>query len=146
MEKGAHELEVGRTLRGGPHACGGAHLCRGRTKPRWGGAPLKRALHARKGALSKGGASTRLARQKQGKGRTYPRGAQIPRRTPKPSSSGVGYCIRFFLCISLLLYLLEISIIKFLFCWFSPWGFFQGHVDQKYLCINLVVCIFPYQH
>jgi hypothetical protein len=32
------------------------------------------------------------------------REVHIPRRTPKPSSSGVGYCIRFFLCFSLLLF------------------------------------------
>jgi hypothetical protein len=38
-----------------------------------------------------------------------------PKGTPKPSSSEVGYCIKFLCVISLLLYLLEISIIKFHF-------------------------------
>jgi hypothetical protein len=23
--------------------------------------------------------------------------------------------------------------------WFSPWGFFQGHVDQKHLCTFVMV-------
>jgi hypothetical protein len=66
-----------------------------------------------------------------------PKEGANPKGNPKPSSSVVGYCIRFLCVISLLLYLLEISIIKFLFYRFSPWGFFQGHVDQNYLCINL---------
>jgi hypothetical protein len=55
----------------------------------------------------------------------------------KPRLKGASFCIRFLCIISLLLYFLEIFIIKFLFYWFSPWGIFQGHVDQKYLCINL---------
>jgi hypothetical protein len=75
-----------------------------------------------------------------------PKEGANPKGTPKPSSSGVGYCIRFLCVISLLLYLLEISIINFLFYWFYPFGFFQGHVDQKYMCKNLVVFLFPYRH
>jgi hypothetical protein len=105
----------------------------------------------RRGRTYKLGDFYKASRQRQERGHKSKRGANPkegtnPKGTPKPSSSGVGYCIRFLCVISLLLYLLEISIIKFLFYWFSPWGFFQGHVDQKYMCKNLVVCLFPYQH
>jgi hypothetical protein len=73
-------------------------------------------------------------------------GGRKSQGTVKLSLRGASFCIRFLCIISLLLYFLEISIIKFLFYWFSPWGFFQGHVDQKYMCKNLVVCLFLYQH
>jgi hypothetical protein len=37
----------------------------------------------------------------------------------------------------------EISIyISYLSYWFSPWGFFQGHVDQKHLCTFVMVCLY----
>jgi hypothetical protein len=75
-----------------------------------------------------------------------PKEGAYPKAPVKLSLRGASFCIRFLCIFSLLLYLLEISIIKFLFYWFSPWGFFQGHVDQKYMCKNLVVCLFLYQH
>jgi hypothetical protein len=35
----------------------------------------------------------------------------------------------------------EISNIYLSLYWFSPWGFFQGHVDQKHLCTFVMVCL-----
>jgi hypothetical protein len=46
-----------------------------------------------------------------------------------------------FLCCSICF---EISIIHLLSYWFSPWGFFQGHVDQKHLCKIVMVCLFTF--
>jgi hypothetical protein len=33
----------------------------------------------------------------------------------------------------------SIYIYNFLSYWFSPWGFFEGHVDQKHLCTFVMV-------
>jgi hypothetical protein len=54
------------------------------------------------------------------------------------SSSGVAICIRFFLycdyCKLYLLYLIYTLDLKTGFLW---GGFVQGHVDQKYLCLQM---------
>jgi hypothetical protein len=105
----------GRTIGVCAQACRGVLQARGKGEKHQvkGGHSSRQQAKARKGAQKRG---------------TNPKG------TPKPSSSGVGYCIRFLCVISLLLYLLEIFIIKFLFYWFSHGGFSRVMLTKN-ICV-----------
>jgi len=74
------------------------------------------------------------------------KGGANPKQNSKAKLKWSWLLYRVLLVYFLIVIFLEISIIKFLLYWFSSWGFFQGHVDQKYMCKNFVVCLFPYQH
>jgi hypothetical protein len=65
------------------------------------------------------------------------KGGANPKQNSKAKLKWSWLLYQVLLVYFLIVILLEISIIKFLLYWFSSWGFFQGHVDQKYLCINL---------
>jgi hypothetical protein len=52
-----------------------------------------------------------------------------------------AFCIRFHCYIFSVKHLLEITIYTSLSYWFSPWGFFQGHVDKKLHVFICHVCL-----
>jgi hypothetical protein len=75
---------------------------------------------------------------RQGKCANFKRGANpkegtYPKAPVKLSLRGANFCIMIFCIFSLLLYLLEISIIKFLFYWFSQRGFSRVMLTKNML-------------
>jgi hypothetical protein len=124
------------------HQSEGVHLLKGFIK---GHKASSREVHSTSGQRKKQRQSQGLA--KRG-GRTKAKGAFVL-RLAGTSFEELHYkledklglyqvpCV--FTCCSICF---EISIyISYLSYWFSPWGFFQGHVDQKHLCTFVMVCL-----